>query len=220
MISKKIIRQIKEDAKRYFVGASGCHDWTHIERVRNLALSIGKKEKAQKDILEVAVYLHDIGRKKEMNEKGLFCHAEHGADEAKKILEKYGLSKDVIDNITHCIRSHRYRNRNIPQTIEAKVLYDSDKLDSIGAVGIARAFLFAGMAGSKTLYTGNEKKLARRKKDYSYTKEDSTFLEYEIKLKYIKDKMLTKSGKKMAIERHKYMKEYFERFEREIKAKL
>jgi uncharacterized protein len=217
---KKIIGEIEKEAKKYFVGASGCHDWTHVERVRNLALRIGKKEKADLYVLELAAILHDIGRKEEMKQKGLFCHAEHGGKIARKILAKYALDKEIIENIVHCIESHRFRNSLIPQTLEAKVLYDADKLDSIGAIGIARDFLFAGSAGSKTLYTGNEKRLAKEKKDYSYGKEDSALLEYEIKLKHIKDKVLTKEGKKIAKERHKYMTEYFNRFEKEIKGNL
>jgi uncharacterized protein len=183
-------------------------------------LRIGKKEKADLFVLEVSAYLHDIGRKEEMKKKGLFCHAEHGAKLSRMILKKYGLDKDIAGNIIHCIESHRYRNNNIPETIEAKVLFDADKLDSIGAVGIARDFLFAGSAGSKTLYTGNEKRLVKDKKDYSYGKEDSAFLEYEIKLKHIKDKMLTKEGKRIARGRHEYMKKYFERFEEEIRGRL
>ena len=220
MIAKKTIEIVKKKAQSFFVGASGCHDWTHVERVKNLALKMGEKEGAQLDILEVAAYLHDIGRKEEMKQKGLFCHAEHGAKEAEKILKKYRLDGKIIEKIIHCILTHRYRNNHIPQTIEAKILYDADKLDSIGAIGIARDFLFAGAAGSKTLYTGNEKKLAKGEKDYSYTKEDSAFLEYELKLKHIKDKILTKTGKKIAANRHKYMKEYFLRFEKEVKAEL
>jgi len=216
-MKKEIINQIKEDAKKYFKGASGCHDWTHVERVRNLAINIGKKEKADLPVLELAAYLHDIGRKKEMDSQGLFCHAEHGAQTAKKILKKYAVSEKDSENIIHCIKSHRWRNDNVPKTLEAKIIFDADKLDSIGAIGIARDFLFAGSAGSKTLYTGNEKKLAKNKKDYSYGKEDSALLEYEIKLKHVKDKILTKEGKRIAKERHRYMKEYFDRFEKEIK---
>lgn len=103
---------------------------------------------------------------------------------------------------------------------EAKVLFDADKLDSIGAVGIARDFLFAGNAGSKTLYTGNEKLLAQSGKNYSFTEEDSAFLEYEIKLKHIKNKLLTSTGKKIAEERHKFMEAYFKRFWEEVEGIL
>lgn len=160
--NKEIIGRIREDAKGFFVGASGCHDWTHVDRVKNLAMHIGKKEKANLFVLEIAAYLHDIGRREEMKEKGLFCHAEHGAKLSQRILKKYNPEKEIVDNIIHCIESHRYRNSNIPETIEAKVLFDADKLDSIGAIGIARDFLFAGSAGSKTLYTGNEKKAGEK----------------------------------------------------------
>jgi len=99
------------------------------------------------------------------------------------------------------------------------VLYDADKIDSIGAVGIGRDFLFAGSAGSNTLYTGNEKRLAKSSKDHSYTKEDSAVLEYEIKLKHIKNRMLTKTGRRVAKERSKYMDGFFKRFWIEVEGK-
>jgi len=225
MITKKQVKKIEEVAKKYFKDVSGCHDWTHVERVRNLALIIGKKEKASLKVLEIATVLHDIGRKEEAKNKGVkkcgnkYCHAEEGAKEAEKVLKKYNFKKSEFENILHCIETHRFRNNNEPRTIEAKVLFDADKLDSIGAVGVARDFLFAGGLGSKTLYTGNEKKLAKSKKDYSYTEEDSSILEYEIKLKHIKNKMLTVAGKKIAKERHKFMQSFFKRFWQEVSGK-
>ena len=212
-----LINKIESEAKRYFIGANGCHDWTHVDRVRNLALNVGRQEKANLFVIEIAALLHDIGRKKEMREKGIFCHAEYGAITARKILNKYEIDLKLIDEIAHCISTHRYRKGCQPETLEAKVLFDADKLDSIGAVGIARDFLFAGYAGSKVIYTGNEKKLAKSGKDYSYTEEDSALLEYEVKLKYIKNKIYTKAGKRIAKARHTYMADYFKRLEREIK---
>ncbi|MHB8903870.1 MAG: HD domain-containing protein [Patescibacteria group bacterium] len=215
-INKKIISQVEIEAKKFFVGASGCHDWTHVQRVLNLALHIGKKEKADLNILSLACLLHDVGRKEEMKSKGKFCHAEKGAEIAAKILQKRKIDQDIIDNITHCIVSHRYRNQHIPKTIEAKVLFDSDKIDSIGAVGIGRVFLFAGYF-KMALYTGNEKKIAKQKKDMIYTVEDTALLEYEFKLKNIKNKILTKTGKKIAKERSDFMDLYFKRFREEVK---
>jgi uncharacterized protein len=219
MNKKEIKNKIESEAKKFFAGAYGCHDWTHVERVRTLALHIGKKEKADLFIVEIAALLHDIGRKKEMKQRGGFCHAEKGAEIAGILLDKYGLNSTIKDNILHSIIAHRFRNSYIPSTIEAKVLYDADKLDSIGAIGIARDFLFAGGAGSRTLYTGNERRLARHKKDYSYGKEDSAVLEYEIKLKHIKDKMTTREGKRLAVDRDKFMKEYFKRFWEEVEGR-
>jgi uncharacterized protein len=219
-INTKIIKEIKSEAKKFFVDASGCHDWSHVERVYNLALRIAKKEKADIGIIKLVAYLHDVGRREEMKSKGEVDHAEKGVELAKEILTKFDLEKEVKENILHCILSHRYRNNHKPTTIEAKILFDADKLDSIGAVGIGRNFLFAGNSGSNCLYTGNEKKLVKNARDFAYTKEDSAFLEYHFKLKKIKNKMLTKTGRKIAEERHNYMVNFHKRFELEIKGLL
>lgn len=216
-ITKELIEKIEKEAKTYFIDASGCHDWSHVERVKKMALHIGKEEKADIRIIEIAALLHDIGRRDEMKSKGLFCHAEKGAELAEEILNKYSFNEETKKAIIHCIAAHRNRTMRKPESLEAKILFDADKLDSSGAVGVARDFLFAGNAGSNCLYTGNEKKLAKSKIDYSYTKEDSAILEYEINLKYIKDRMLTKTGKKIAKERHEFMKEFFVRFWQEVK---
>ncbi len=217
-INKEIIKKIEVEAKKFFVGASGCHDWTHVERVYNLAMNIGKQERADLSILAAACLLHDIGRKAEMKSRGKFCHAEKGAELAGKILLKYKIDRDIIDNVTHCIISHRYRNQNIPNTIEAKVLFDADKLDSIGAVGVGRDFLFAGYL-KNPLYTGREKEVVKSNKDLSYSTDDTAVLEYEFKLKKIKDKILTKAGKKIAKNRHDFMVAYFKRFWQEVSGK-
>jgi uncharacterized protein len=215
-INQEIIQKIEKEAKKFFVDASGCHDWTHVERVCELAMNIGKKEKADSFVLTAACLLHDIGRKEEMASRGKFCHAEKGAELANKILQKYKLDQNIIDNILHCIISHRYRNNHIPKTTEAKVLFDADKLDSIGAVGIGRDFLFAGYL-QHALYTGNEKRLIKLKQDKTYTIDDTAIMEYEFKLKKIKNKMLTKTGKKIAKIRHDFMVAYFKRFWQEVK---
>ena len=219
-INNKIIEEVKEKAKEFFVSASGCHDWSHVERVYNLALRIAKKEKADINVIKLAAYLHDVGRREEMQSKGKICHVEKGVELAEKILEKYNLDKETIENIKHCILVHRFRNDHKPATIEAKILFDADKLDSIGAVGVGRDFLFAGSSGSNCLYTGNEKKLVKNARDFSYSKEDSALLEYYFKLKKVKSKILTKTGKKIAEERHNYMVNFFKRFELEIKGLL
>jgi uncharacterized protein len=220
MINNQINQKIKTEAQKYFIGASGCHDWSHVERVHDLAVRIAKKEKANLNIVRLASYLHDIGRKKEMDCKGKNCHAEIGAILAKDILDKYKVEPAAVNNICHCILAHRYRNIHEPKTIEARIIFDADKLDSIGAIGTARAFLFAGSAGSNCLYTGREKELMKNPKDMSYTKEDSALYEYFFKLKNVKAKILTKTGKKIAQERHAFMIVFFQRFEKEIKGLL
>jgi uncharacterized protein len=222
-ITKKLIKQIEIEAKKYFIKASGCHDWTHVERVRALALRIGKKEKADLGILELAAFLHDIHKPEEMREMGKICHARKGAETAKIILEKYGLDKIIVDKIAHCIIAHRTKNNYAPETLEAKILYDADRLDAIGAIGVARDFQFAGYIAAqltepKPLYTGREKKLVKSGRKYDYTPDDSAILEYEKVLKHIKNKLLTKEGRRIGKERHKFMEKFFARFWQEVRA--
>ena len=224
ILQKKITQEIETVARGYFLEASGCHDFTHVERVRVLAKRVAKKEGANVFVVELAALLHDIGRYEEMKTKGKMCHAEWGAKEAEKILGRFdNISEKEKENILHCISAHRYRNECIPETIEAKCLFDADKLDSIGAVGIGRDFLFAGYVGAtvpKLFYTGREKELAKGDRDYSYTKEDSAILEYEVKLKKLKKRMLTKEGKKIAQERDAFMTMFFKRFWQEVRGVL
>lgn len=215
-----MIEEIKKEARQFFVGSSGCHDWSHVERVHALAVRIARAEKADVMAVRIAAYLHDIGRREEMKSRGKLDHAEEGKKLAAKILASYDLDEEARGNILHCILSHRYRNDHKPETLEARVLFDADKLDSIGAVGVARDFLFAGVAGSCCLYTGNEKKLAKDARNFSYTEEDSALLEYYFKLRKVRSKILTRTGKEIARERHEFMVEFFKRFEKEVKGQL
>jgi len=214
-MTRVIIQKIEKEAKKFFEGADGCHDWTHVERVRNLALHIGKKEKADFFVLEIAVLLHDIGRKEEMKAKGLFCHAEHGGKMSREILKKYKLGKEITDNIIHSIESHRFRKNLKPETLEARILFDADKLDSIGAVGIGRAFLFAGTTGAK--FHDPSINVIEAKE---YSKDDTAYREFLVKLSKVRDQIITKEGKKIAKERHQYMVKFFERLNNEVKGKL
>jgi len=215
-INKQILKQIETEAKKYFTGASGCHDWTHIERVHKLAMNIGRQEGADLNILAAATFLHDIGRRAEFASRGKLRHEAIGAEQADKILRRLKLDQNIIDNIVHCVAAHRYRNNLKPETLEAKILFDADKLDSIGAVGIGRIFLFAGYF-KNPIYTGREKKLAAFDGRHSYTKDDTAILEYEFKLKHIKDRLLTSAGKKIAKDRHDFMVLFFKKFWEEVK---
>jgi uncharacterized protein len=198
---------IKAYAKKCFAGAQASHDWDHSERVVRLCLYIGKAEGADLEVLEIAAYLHDIGRPFQDESKGAICHAEKGAEMARALLEGYPISKDRKENIIHAIRSHRFRGAVVPLSIEAKVLFDADKLDSIGAVGIARAFLFAGEVGAK-LHNSS----INPEETKPYSEEDTGFREFKVKLSKIKNRMLTAEGARLAAERHAFMEEFFDRF--------
>jgi len=146
-----IFDEIKEKVILASEGINPCHDFMHTERVLNLALHIGEKEGADLEIITLSALLHDIARKEQDESKGKICHAQRGAELAKDILKEKGMDEDKINRVIHCIEAHRFRNGCIPESIEAKVLSDADKLDAIGAIGIGRAFSFSGHIGADNI---------------------------------------------------------------------
>ncbi|QYZ80436.1 HD domain-containing protein [Methanofollis formosanus] len=125
--------------------ASGSHGFDHILRVTRLCEAIGRVEGADMRVLIPAALFHDIARPLE-EERG-FSHEEEGARIAEDYLRSVRYDTDRIPLIAHAIRTHRYRSTATPETLEAKILSDADKLDALGAVGIARTFLRAGEHG-------------------------------------------------------------------------
>jgi len=213
-LGKEITAQMLEIAIQYRDGEGGCHGPDHVQRVHRTALYLGQFMDAKLDILSAAALLHDIGRRFEMEQQGAICHAEKGSELARGILPKLGFSSEKIEAIAHCIITHRYRGENVPQSLEAKILFDADKLDSIGAIGIGRAFLFAGQVGAK-LHNAEVDILASR----SYSTDDTAYREFKFKMSKVKDRLLTPEGRRLAQERHAFMKVYFERLEREIQGR-
>jgi uncharacterized protein len=209
-ISSALVSRIKKEAGAFFRSARGSHDWDHTERVYRLCLRIGRKEKADLRVLELAALLHDIGREEEDRSNGKVCHGRTGAALARGILERHGLDRAAVRAVVHCIRTHRFRKRALPRTLEARVLFDADKLDSIGAVGVGRAFLFAGEVGARL----HDKAIDVRKTK-PYTREDTAYREYLVKLGRVKDRMTTREGKRIALERHRFMAAFFDRLNKE-----
>jgi len=207
------LNKITEEVKRLMFHAQGSHGWDHVERVYGLCIRIGKKEGVDLEILKMAALLHDIGRDDEIRSGGTVCHAERGALLARQILERLGVSQEKIDKVIHCIETHRFRGTKAPKTLEAKIIFDADKLDSIGAVGIGRAFLFAGEVGARL----HNKDVEIRETD-AYGREDTAFREFSLKLKDVKDKMLTKEGMRLAQDRHQFVVSFFERLDDEVDA--
>ena len=120
------------------------HGFKHTERVYKLCLNLGKKLNADLNILKIAALLHDIGRIQEKEDVKKRNHAEISAELAKNFLEpnRYNLTQNEIDKITHCIQAHSYSNELVPETLEAKILSDADKLDALGAIGLYRTIGF------------------------------------------------------------------------------
>jgi uncharacterized protein len=201
------LAHIRRAAQRHFDSAPGSHDWEHTLRVHRLCGHLGPKEHADMTVLEAAAYLHDIGRPGRAQSNGSACHAAAGARIAEEIIANLPIDSGRKDNIVHCVRSHRFRDGHFPATIEAKCLFDADKLDAIGAIGIARAYQFAGELGA-CLHNPS----IRPEDSAPYSRNDTGYREYVVKLSKIKDRMITGEGKRMAEARHAFMVAFFDRF--------
>lgn len=220
MYKMDLIKEIEREAKIYFVNARPTHDWSHIERVRGLSERIGVKEDADMFIVRLAVLLHDSGRGLEDKSNGKFCHAEESEKIAREILTKYDLEKNIIDDVCYAISVHRFRKSNsTPKTIESKVLYDSDKLDSIGAIGVVRAYSFSGENGFR-LYSDFEEPIEKKGIGTGYEKDHTVVREFLGKLMKVKDKMLTAEGKRIAESRHSFIVGFFDRLKKEVYGQL
>lgn len=198
------------------------HNLDHVLRVYKLCLLISESEhNVDLEILIPAALLHDIARVEESHDQtGETDHAVLGSEIAEEILMRLNYDERQIIAIKHCIISHRFRTGNEPKTIEAKILFDADKLDVIGAIGIARTFMLAGQFGQSLRENGqineylvNNSVDNGRLKDVS---QHSPFIEYEIKFKKIPNKLYTEKAKAIGLERLKYMDEYFGRLKCEI----
>ncbi|MBN2468158.1 MAG: HD domain-containing protein [Deltaproteobacteria bacterium] len=210
-----LIEQIKEKMKSLLSNARTSHGWDHTQRVYNLCVHIGTIEKADSEIVKLAALLHDIGRERQDSSNGQFCHAERGAAIARELLKGYNVDEIKIEKVADCIETHRFRSDKVPRSKEAKILFDADKLDAIGATGIGRAFLFAGEVGAK-LHNQD----VDIEKTEPYTKEDTAYREFFVKLRKVQERMLTREGKRLAEERHAFMVAFFDRLNKEVEGEL
>jgi uncharacterized protein len=222
---KNRLEGIKKFAEGYMAkDKCSAHNMDHVNRVCNNALKIAKGEKVDLEVIKIAILLHDIGGFKEMNSKtGKFDHAVESAKIARPFLRKLGYSEKKIEHICKSIVTHRYRTGNKPETKEAQVVFDSDKLETIGAIGIARQFVWVGKNSAHIFRKMDIQKYAKenlggkisgRIKDKA---KHSPQLEWETKNKYIFGKIYTKKAKEIARKRMKFSVMFLEKLEREIK---
>jgi len=219
--------KIKEIIEKELKECSG-HNFDHVMRVFNMAMHLAKREKVDLEVIKIATLLHDIGGKKEMDDPtGKTDHAIESAKMARPILEKLGFSTDKIDHICDCIISHRYKNEHEPKTLEAKILFDADKLDAAGAIGLARGFAWIGKHGAHIYKKADNLddyikenlggKINGRIQDKT---KHSTHIEFEIKIKFLADKLYTKKAKKIGKDRIEYSRKFLDRLEKEVKGDI
>lgn len=221
----------------YPIAADSAHDFDHILRVLHMAEKIAQAEGADIDVVRVAALLHDIGL-----DQGRAGHETSAANRAREILKNPakisgaldnssnnpsqgfaqqpspGYSDQFIEAVAHAIEAHRFRSGPAPDTLEAKVLFDADKLDSIGAIGVARAFAFGGWRGQKLwadVPIDYADPMDGRESD---PHQHTAVHEYVVKLAKIKDRMQTETGKHIARERHDFMVKFYAQLEHEVKS--
>ena len=194
----------------FCLAEGGSHGPDHSERVLQTALNLGRRLGARLEILAPAALFHDIGRREESRSRGGVCHAERGAELAAPLLRELGYTEADVAAICHCIRAHRYRDASEPATLEADILFDADKLDSIGAVGIGRAFLFAGQIGARLHNPDIDPANTR-----PYSLEDTAYREFRVKMSRVRDHLRTAAGREMARQRHAFMETFFAQLTRE-----
>ncbi|NMD87836.1 HD domain-containing protein [Victivallis vadensis] len=204
---RRLAGTVREKLER----ASGCHDFDHTLRVlRNAELLAEELPAADLRIVRLAALLHDFARPEEMAAKGKLCHAVLGAELVRPLLAEAGFEPETVDRVSQAVLTHRYRANRIPATLEAQIVYDADKLDSLGAVGIGRAFLFAGREHAR-LHNTREEALGSAE----YSREDTAYREYLVKLSKLPGCMLTAPGRRIAGERAGFMHEFFDRLNSE-----
>lgn len=202
-----LIEKTRDFITSFLEGEPSSHDMGHINRVEALCLDIQKEEGGNSLILRLAALLHDVGVLKEHEEGG--DHAVYSAEIASEFLTKAGLEKEHIEAVANCILTHRFSGGKIPDTIEARILQDADRLDALGAVGIFRAILSMGALRMLKYTTGIDKGSSKKT---VYTEDPiEGFNEYmSYKPFTIPEKLNTNTSKRIAEERLKIMRLYLE----------
>lgn len=217
MNKKQIIANTVIFVKRTLENAEGGHDWFHILRVWNNAKLIAKTEKVNLFVVELGALLHDIADSKFHNGNETI-----GPKKARAFLLSQQVDEPTIAHIENIIENISFKGGNFEQKFtssELKVIQDADRLDAIGAIGIARAFNYGGFK-NRALYNPEIKpNLNQTKAEYKNSKAPTINHFYE-KLLLLKDKMNTATGKKLAEERHKFMEYFLQQFYSEWKGKL
>jgi uncharacterized protein len=215
MNQQEIISKTEAFVKSTLEGSEAGHDWSHIERVVRNARTIGKAENADAFVVELAALLHDIADSK-----------FHGGDEelgpvrSERFLNQLGLPQDLVEHVVNIVRHISFKNELDSATnksfdsLELRVLKDADRLDAIGAIGVARAFHYGGYK-NRIIYDPSVEPVEIQSKEQYKKSQAPTINHFYEKLLLLKDKMNTETGRKMAAQRHAFMEEFLENFYRE-----
>jgi len=202
-----------KQAQTLYEQADTAHDFDHVLRVLALAERIGQAEGADMTIVRAAALLHDVGRTQAEHE--CIDHAAFAADKVTKILA--GQPVEAVLEVRHAVAAHRYRSAPSPRTLEAQVVYDADKLDAIGAVGIARAYAYGGAHGQRIWAPLEQIDLNRWIRHGDGPDLHTPVHEFVVKLSRVRDRLYTSTARAIAEERHAFMSTFFNQLAAEVK---
>jgi len=211
-----ILKATKKHVRKMLEGEGSGHDWWHIYRVWMMSKRLAKGEKADMFVVELAALLHDIADWK--FNKGRF---DIGPKIARAWLEKLKVDEAAIAHVCEIVKNISFKGagvKNLINTKEGMVVQDADRLDAMGAIGIARAFAYGGYAG-RTMYDPEIKSVKHRSFAAYKNAKSGTINHFYEKLLLLKDRMNTKTAKKIAAARHKFMEQYLDHFYKEWEGK-
>ena len=213
MNNQEAIDKIAEVIKQRFSENSSGHDWWHIKRVYNIANKIGIQENANLEIIKIGALLHDVADYK-------FGAEETGLIFAENLMNNLCVQQKIISKVKYIIKNIGFKGGNKPKMkiLEGKCVQDADRLDAMGAIGIARCFAFGGWKGNPIYDPNVPIKINQTEEQYKQAKSPQINHFYE-KLLFLKDKMNTQTGKIIAEKRHKVMKQYLKIFFEEWRGK-
>lgn len=217
MTNIQIIKKTTTYVKNKLYGEGSGHDWWHIVRVVSTAKTIAKKEKADLFIVELAALLHDIADWK-FNDGDEMA----GSRVSKEWLIKLKVNPEVIDHVCDIIATSSFKGAGVKsemKTLEGKIVQDADRLDAIGAIGIARTFAYGGHK-NREIYNPTIKPQLHKTAEQYKSNNSPTINHFYEKLLLLKNLMNTKTGRRIALKRHRYMEEFLKQFFAEWKGKI
>lgn len=211
---ESVIERTKDHLQARFAGDSSGHDWHHTVRVLNMAIAIGKAEGADLNVVQLAALLHDIADWK-------FHDGDEsaGPQAARKWLESQQVDEATIRHVCQIIEGLSFKGARVATelpTIEGRAVQDADRLDAIGAIGIARAFAYGGHAG-RAMHDPDVPPVQHETFAAYKSNKGPTINHFYEKLLLLKDRMNTATAKRIAADRHAFMEEFLQRFHAEWK---
>jgi uncharacterized protein len=202
-----------ETARKWYPENDPVHGYEHVVRVYRMAEYLARQEGANPEIVRAAALLHDA-QPNHLSESRRHDHQQSAADIASQLLKDEGWTSEAIKSVQHCIRAHRFRDDSEnPATLEAQILFDADKLDAIGAIGVARAIGFAIQAGQPEYAPPSQ--LFLQTGQLESGEMHSAYHEYIYKLRKLKERLYTPTARRIAADRHHLMVEFFEHLAQE-----